>query len=219
MDNEQRRKCILTIAGKAAKLHISKCHYPDKYAVITEGRNDWTSPSGERKIYSWCGDFVTWVLMTAGLSDGSVLNRAALNNGVWQPGYNITRLLFWARDHDALYQKDFRQFLKPGDPVVINRPRGGHICIFKTWTDKKKGMFISVDGNAAAGATSFNNRMLKGGGHSPVFAAVNADALPWDNCSTNETAFGNPIALRMSELSNEEIAEGGDGIPPEPAYQ
>lgn len=91
--------------------------------IFSEGRNAYTSPSGQK--YSWCGDFATYILSFAG-ADQKLQNRTSVR-GVWTPGVNISMLIARARELGA-YRANVG-LVEPGDPVIIDRPNGGHIDI------------------------------------------------------------------------------------------
>jgi hypothetical protein len=136
------------------------------YLQITEGRDSY----GGFK-YSWCGDFVTWALMQGGVIDGSALNRAALNNGKWQMGANISRLALWAKGHDALFVPGQGYEPVAGDPVIIEWPNGDHIGIFVSMLNSSH--YESYDGNTFAGLCSRRVRNLQ-----QTKAFICASALP-----------------------------------------
>lgn len=214
------REQVIAIALELAEKAISKTNRREDYLRITEGRDDWRSPEGEMKTYSWCGDFVSYVLMCAGVTDGSILNRAALNTGVWTPGDNINRIMRWGDQNGASYSKsDAAEMAQPGDIFIFETGRGGHICFFHKWLSLVDYSFETLDGNAKNNATSRNNRVLNGGGSKPLYKAVNIDNMPFE-CAMPDPdtykAWEDGTLQDPNNLTAEQIADGGDGPPPTP---
>jgi len=144
------------------------------YLQITEGRDSY----GGFK-YSWCGDFVTWALMQGGVRDGAALNRAALNNGQWQMGANISRLALWAKEHGSLFHPKQGYEPEAGDPVIIQWPNGDHIGIYSNALSA--GAYESYDGNTFAGLCAKRVRT-----YSQTKAFICARSLP---VGTNATSI------------------------------
>lgn len=109
---------------------------------ITEGRSLLTV--GDKR-YSWCGDFITYVLMMAGARERCCLNRKA-TNGTWRIGHNINMLLQCARQVGASYEGTaaYKRLAanRIGDVVLLDSPGGGHVgfsagmatsTVFTTW--------------------------------------------------------------------------------------
>lgn len=208
--NDNERECLLAIARAAADLSFGKNKLRHLYLETTEGRDDWKH-DGVLKTYSWCGDFVTWCLNRAGVLDGRILNRAALNGGHWTPGENISRILKWADSQGVLYTTAAgHKARRPGDIMVIDTKGGGHILFLDNWLDGDHSRFGSLDGNTQGGYTGRNNRTVAASWHPAVIYSVDISPMP---TGVGASAFSDPIT--SSQLTGEEIAAGGDGDPPE----
>lgn len=171
------RSSVCDYANQLASQHISN-QSGRPYNLITEGRRDWKdAKTGELRKYAWCGDFVTYVLELAGVTDHEALNRVSIN-GVWKPGMNISMLVARARSLGACYEGSQAyqrlQQNRPGDVVVINNPNGGHVGILSGVIDGST--FMTWDGNGPGAMTGKNVRSLKTG--AAVSAVINVDA--WD---------------------------------------
>jgi hypothetical protein len=209
------RECVLKIARKIAETKASKVHNRHIYLELTEGRDDWVQ-DGVHRSYGYCGDFVTYCLMHAGVRDGRILNRAALNDGKWAPGDNIARLVRWARATDSLITpQTFKEQIKPADPVILHRKEGGshppgdHICLMVGWLDRNLASFQTVDGNRPMGRCDYNANVMKVPGSWEVYGAVSLDKMPISNMG--ETDDEGDVLDTLSKLV---ISMGGDGPPP-----
>lgn len=201
-ERERFRSCAFSFAHQAAEEQVSLISDPIKYARITEGRADWITASGELRQYSWCGDFVTFILERAGCRDGRALNRASIN-GAWRPGDNIARLLAYAKERGGL-RTDFES-MRPGDPIFWNYSGGGHIALFARWSSLNLGAFQSFDGNAGVNrSTAICSRSVKGGGPygSDLTYFVDLDVL--------EINEHHPVPYN-GQPTPADIADGGDG--------
>lgn len=132
------------------------------YNEITEGRRDWPDATGKMRHYGWCGDFVTWVLYTAGVRNGRLLNRQSLN-GKWVPGDNLARIERWARRAGAFVPLTGDPKLitaaskaKPGDIIVFFRSDGDHIAFVED-SGATSGDLVTIDGNSTGGLVSRNH--------------------------------------------------------------
>lgn len=139
---------------------------PAKYNAITEGRK--SDPTKDPPFYyGWCGDFVSFILMQAGCLDGRILNRAALNNGVWTPQQNLSRLQNYASNVGA-----YTYFVRPGDIVINYRPDGNHIA-FVEWTGASPYGWTTLNGNGKGGVVS------RGGWpKQKIVGVINLDYIP-----------------------------------------
>lgn len=140
------RKRVVPIAQDVCDQHLRE---GDPLQVeITEGRKDWHDENGNLKSYSWCGDTVTWIYARAGCNEPKALNRIE-TAGKWLPGDNIDRLVSWAQKHEVAYggprAAAYLPMAKAGDVIVLDRPNGGHVGLFKQLIDGSS--FITFDGN------------------------------------------------------------------------
>lgn len=178
------------------------------YLEITEGRTDWTTAKGLRRRYGWCGDFATFVCMRQGVTDGRVLNRAILNDGVWVPGDNIARIVRWAQQHAGLISGDSIRHhpdsIVPGDMLVFARTDGDHIAVFGQWI--AAGRYITFDGNSWGGTTKRNARVIGEG--MPIRAGITSLCFPVNTIGRSPFAFHNPAF--PTKLPSELVALGGD---------
>jgi len=151
------------------------------YSAITEGRRDFVDPSGAEHRYGWCGDFATYCCMQGGVLDGSILNRASLNNGKWTPGDNLARLERWARSVGAarsvMEVAANRDQVTGGDLVIFSRPDGDHIGMFERWT--AAGEFSSLDGNSVGRVCARNFRRLTKEGFLAPRVFILTSQMPW----------------------------------------
>lgn len=162
--------------SRAQVIEVATCladgrfgRYTEEVRRVTEGRAEAST------AYSWCGDFPTYCLQYAGIADGSLQNRVSIN-GVWRPGENISMLCAGARQVGMLYAGPaalafFRSGIRAGDILVIQRPAGDHVGIFKQrFSDSH---FQTWDGNGIGGTTRTTDRSL-GLGHleSPILAVI-----------------------------------------------
>lgn len=132
------------------------------YNLITEGRR-----SSPKRYYGWCGDYVTYCLMLAGVVDGSILNREVLN-GEWVPGDNLARIERWAKKAGAMRN----HFAVPGDVIVNPRSDGDHIALILSTPAGPSRQWKTLNGNGKGGVVSI------GGFPSAVRYIVNVDYMP-----------------------------------------
>lgn len=157
------RQRLIAIARALAEQRVaygSPC-----YMEITEGRQNWTRPDGTVGRYSWCGDTVTAVALWAGITDGRLLNREALNGpGSWRIGRNIDMLVSRARELGVLiegaaalaYVNSLVSPTMGGDAYVMEAPNGGHAGILSHSEGVNR--IVTYDGNGPGGTTGRNVR-------------------------------------------------------------
>jgi len=199
----------LVLATAAHMIGVGPEHNRACYLEITEGRADWTV-NGVTKHYGWCGDFVSAVLMLCGVTDGTALNRAALNGGKWVPGVNLSRLSDYIAARGGLVTlasaRANPDLVRDGDIVIFARPDGDHIAFKESWL--AAGEFQSIDGNSWGRVVKRNARHLVARqGEMPVRHFLNIDVLPIGGTITHKLG-GEPD---QSDLSPETVAMGGDG--------
>jgi hypothetical protein len=114
-------------------LGVSRINRRPELVEITEGRVN------DSESYAWCGDFATFVLMKAGVTDGSALNRASIA-GKWTPGDNLARLQRWASTHNSWSTKLSDAVI--GDYLIIVRNAGDHIGLVRSVDP-----IVTIDGN------------------------------------------------------------------------
>lgn len=132
------------------------------YDQITEGRR-----SSPKMYYGWCGDYVTYCCMLAGVVDGEILNRQAIN-GEWVPGDNLARISRWAKRVGALRN----YFAVPGDIIINPRSDGDHIAFILSTPNGPYRKWQTLNGNGKGGVVSI------GGFPSAVRHIINVDAMP-----------------------------------------
>lgn len=154
------RNLLLNIA--VSLVGVGPSTAPALYNLITEGRK-----SSPKRYYGWCGDYVSYCLMRAGVVDGTILNRAALN-GEWVPADNLTRIERWAKKAGALT----RSFIKPGDIVVNPRSDGDHTAICFATPGGPWKQWLLLNGNGKGGVVSI------GGLPSSIRYIVDVDYMP-----------------------------------------
>lgn len=149
MNHVQR---VLSIAQQLADEHIGPPS--PAYFEITEGRKDWVQNGVTRK-YSWCGDFVTYVLERAKATTlRQFMNRISIN-GKWQVGKNISMLVEGARSVGAARAgRDAYTTAVAGARgwiAVLDVANGGHVCFLKEALNAER--YITLDGNSIGGTT------------------------------------------------------------------
>lgn len=155
------RDRVISIANQLADDQVAE--KTPCYFEITEGRTDWTGQDGQIKHYSWCGDFVTFVLMSAGIVDGRLLNRVAIN-GDWQIGRNIDMLVSRGREVGVLlegpaalaYVQSRLQPSRGGDVYVMSADGGGHVGLLSHARTPNE--IVTLDGNGPFRRTGRNVR-------------------------------------------------------------
>jgi hypothetical protein len=117
-----------------------------KEGVISRGPNTHTK--------GWCGDFVTWNLMRAGVNSCKVLNRYDLCNK-WATGQNIARLYAWAEATGS--KRKEKTSAEPGDIICVPRGDGDHVGLLVEITGNN---FTTIDGNSWGGVVYINQRPI-----------------------------------------------------------
>lgn len=202
--------CVASVAEEAALRGTSPTVDRNRYLEYTEGRDSWVDPQGQVKKYGWCGDFITWVLSQPAIAvrRGSILNRAELN-GKWMPGDTLARFDRWAKNAGAshTYGEVVSNVYSPssGDIVILNTPKGGHICFFKSWISGTA--FRSIDGNGPGGITAVNTREFKAG-NLPT-GVVSIYEIARMQQGSDSTAVN--TLVDTPPLTRAEIADGGNG--------
>lgn len=156
------RDRAIVIARDLASRHVAKGS--QCYMDITEGRTDWSDAQGGTRRYSWCGDFVTYVLMMAGIVDGEFLNRAALRGGNWRIGENISMLLQRGRQLGVAlegpaalsYAQSRTSEAMGADVYIMQAPAGGHVGLIAV--AQTPNAIWTYDGNGPGGTTGRNLR-------------------------------------------------------------
>lgn len=197
------------VLGAAQIAYGSQC-----YLEITEGRKNWTQ-DGQTRKYSWCGDFVTYVLMKCGATNGHGLNRVEIN-GTWQIGRNIDMLISAARDAGRAYsgKQALNRLLDPscaGDVIVRAAAGGGHVGILlQSLTGE---LYETADGNSFGGTTRNNPRNVRDGSllyvldSSSYFATGTAELLsPFTPAAVLAQALSTQLApptLNFSDIPDD----------------
>lgn len=168
------RAKVTELAAYLAAKNIGKAD--PEYFNITEGRTDWVDGNGTRKTYSWCGDFVTYVLTRAGATEKQWLNRKE-NNGKWEIGRNIIMLVEGAKARGGMYSgaQAYSRLMtnQPGDILIISGNNGQeHVCLLKTVVDERT--YVTYDGNGTGGRTCETLRTLP---KNAIRYALNAEAF------------------------------------------
>lgn len=145
---------------------------------ITEGRVRFSTAT---QRYSWCGDFVTYVLWACGgICDPSVLNRYICgrsrnpDDGI---GRNISKLVDRGRATGTLLTGNqavsfASSFECRGSVYLMESPGGGHVGI--VLGPAGTGRIATADGNTMNRATGTNVRSF--GGERRILAIIPADA-------------------------------------------
>lgn len=157
------RQCVCAHAEALAKAQI--CPGSPEYELITEGRTSAKRPDGSVITYSWCGDFVSYVLMIAGATRRECLNRIA-TRGAWVPGKNISMLYECAKVGGAAYEgaSGYARIREnhPGDIIVLNTDHGvgggGHTCFLGSVLSAST--LVTWDGNSVGGCSYVRTRAL-----------------------------------------------------------
>jgi len=207
MINEDIRSKIISIAAGFVAQGVGPEHDRPCYLQLTEGRADWTGSDGEVRHYGWCGDYITYVLSRVGVMDGSILNRAELNDGKWTPGDNLARVQRWAKLTGSIIEldavRDDPALLLPGDIVIFIRPDGDHIAFWEEWL--AAGSFSSLDGNSYGRICKRNGRQLvPGANQMPIRHFIRITDMP-----LNSTGIADSGDL-LKNFASDIIAMGGD---------
>lgn len=141
--DQTERECVISIATYCLGLGPGQPKF-DKVGIVSRGPN--THQKG------WCGDFVNFCFMRAGVRDCALINRYDLC-GRWDVGMNLARWYAWA---DATGSRVPYNSVRRGDVYALKRSDGDHLGIVLS-TDGKGG-FSSIDGNSFGGVVAMNSR-------------------------------------------------------------
>lgn len=142
--DETGRQCVIDISKQCLGLKPSDPYFK-QLGITSRGPN--THDKG------WCGDFVNFCFMKAGVSDCHIINRYDLC-GSWEVGMNLARWYAWAEATNS--KIDFAQ-VKPGDVYALKRDDGDHLGIVLSKGDAS---FTSIDGNSWGGVVAINSRQV-----------------------------------------------------------
>lgn len=180
---DHRRRVALELAAYATNDGQGRDVGDPVHEAVTEGRtkgNEERRAKGSPEVpYSSCTDLATWVLVSMGCTDESLINRSDDGGRIpWQIGASLPRLV-----RAPSYQQAAAGGTPAAGDILFLADRGGHVAVLRVW-DELAGLVTTDDYGQPYGRRRHRTLMRQGGVWTldgrPLGGWIDLDAVPLD---------------------------------------